>query len=122
MKKKYIYLIVTIIAILIFISIIRWRNRIYKKYDLTDDAKNFLQVYRISENGEYTGVYPYMYHTGVDSVKAAAEKKARILANVNGADGYFDFIPVSKIILANGKKIKQNPKKEYILLDSIKLQ
>lgn len=119
MKKANIYLIITIVSILILISVIRYSNRIFRKYKLTDTAKNNLQVYRISTDGSSVRVEQKTTYSGADEVKAAVGKYIILDISETGINGTKKLVPVSKIIYQDGHTVNHDQKREYVLLENL---
>lgn len=121
MKKRTTIIIVLVVIATIAALLIIIKKRKFKKYELTESAHDFLQIYKIQTN-EAGQQYaePYMYNTNADYVKANIDKSVELIYQEGIVDMQETFIPVSKVIYNDGKKISYNANKNYILLNTIK--
>lgn len=115
MKKRNILIILSvIIAVVILVVILAKKlGKNWTKVELTDEGKNYIQFWSITEDGlKYSH-----YSEGAEYVVVDLSSPEHITnPSAEGVvyDGSYTLYPVRKSILSNGVTMKLNPKIDYV--------
>lgn len=125
MKKKYILLILAIVAVFVVavVLIIRRNANRWKTVELTDDAKDYVQIWDITKAEPVRS----HYMTGADRLTVNLSSP-RVITNFSAADegwyipGETTFYPVKKGFFPDGESLRFNPDNSFVNASSLKLQ
>lgn len=120
MKKKTIVTasIITAFVATIAVVIAIARKRGYKRFQLADYAKDYLQIYHIDKSANKPLLIPYRYQTGADAVKANPEKTVTAIAE-GEITGEVEVVPIRRVIYNSGRSVSYNGNTDYIFKSDI---
>lgn len=120
MKKRNILIILAVVAVVVVaVVLIVRKSRKYKKIELNENGKDYLQIFHLDNSSTPPIATPYRYQTGAISVKVDTSNPVTAAYEVGGLTYHGTVVPISKVYYETGRSVNYNGNTDYISITTL---